>query len=112
MIRRLVEDQEIDFRNQELRDLNLGLFTSRKGEDILIELLRTKSEILQDIELEIVATISVMITEKCLDLVDLLARLIIGEDLGESVDPRGDVWKYLEHLLSESIFCILPEEVL
>ena len=45
MVRRLIEDKEIDFCDKELRNLYLGLLSTREGEDILIELRLTETKI-------------------------------------------------------------------
>ena len=79
---------------------------------MLIEHRIGKSEISEYLCLQVISAVSIVVSEVALDLVRLFPLFIIPLDLGESVHFGCDIWEYHEHLSSESIVHILPEEIL
>lgn len=79
---------------------------------MLIEHRIRESEISEYIRLEIVSAVSIVVSEIALDCIRLFPLLIVPLDLGESAHPLRDIWEYHEHLGSERIRRILPEEIL
>ena len=79
---------------------------------MLVEHQIRESEISEYLCLQVISAVSIVISEVGLDHICLFPLLIVPLDLGESVYSLGDIWEYHEHLGSEGIGRILPEEVL
>ena len=79
---------------------------------MLIEHRIRESEVSEYIRLQVIPAVSIMVSEIGLDRIRLFPLFIVPLDTHESVHPLGDLWEYHEHLGSEGIRRILPEEVL
>lgn len=112
MVRRFVEDEDIDFLDQEFRDLHLRLFTPGELHHGAVERGFVEAEIGEDPQLQIVEIVSVVAFQVFLDIPDLIAVLRIAFDIVQTVDSLGDVREDLEHFLPERVFLVLPEEIL
>ena len=112
MVRWFIEDQEIYFSDEEFGNLYFGLFSSRELEYIEIQLFLRESKVSENLGLKLISSIAIILPGVwfyciCFFLVFFSIVVFI-----ESIHLLSYLREYHEHLFSEGILGILPEEIL